>query len=153
MNQKGISPLIATVLLIAFTVAIATIIMGWLQGTTLDTTGTVSTKTETMVGCSDASIRIEHVYVDNSTQNVSIVVLNTGYKNFTTVTGVLYATNGSYCTGSLDSLTVGATSSVLLNNSDCPDLNSSSFSKAIVNTECGGISDKQEYESDKVSIS
>ncbi|MBI2971034.1 MAG: hypothetical protein HYY37_01295, partial [Candidatus Aenigmarchaeota archaeon] len=43
--MKGISPLLAAVLLIAVTVAIATLVMGWVSTTVRTTQTTVSNKT------------------------------------------------------------------------------------------------------------
>lgn len=46
MTKRGISPLIATVLLIGFTVALAAVIMNWAIGFTKDTTGGVGEQNE-----------------------------------------------------------------------------------------------------------
>src|SRR3989338_11366707 len=78
--MKGISPLIAAVLLIAFTVAAATLVMGWFGNVSDWVTKTTSNKTSDSVYCSNAAIAIEEVYVTPG-QNGSAVALvkNTGF--------------------------------------------------------------------------
>ena len=156
MNQKGISPLIASVLLIAFTVALGTLVMGWLSGTVGSTTETVGSKITTAVGCSDAAIEIVHVYVNSTiSKNAFIVVKNAGFYNFTTsITGKIYLNNGSSCsTIALTSLTAGEVKLLNVTASDCPAFTTSTFDRAVVNTECGGVSDTMEYSSSTVTIS
>ena len=136
--------MIAAVLLIAFTVAIATLIMGWFSTITRSTTTTVSNKTSEAVACSNAQVSIEDVYIVlNSTNGVSrVVVKNTGYttlgitslqifnttgNNFSTG----FATVASFPSGSIQSFTITAVS--------IPTC--ASFSKALVTTNCGGIAD------------
>jgi flagellin-like protein len=52
MNSKAISPMIATILLIAFTVAVGAIISVWLTGYTRTTGAAVSGVTEDQIKCS-----------------------------------------------------------------------------------------------------
>ena len=59
--KKGISPLIAGVLLIAFTLAVAAIISGWLTSLTKTTTEKTEKGVSTQVECSKAVIEIEKV--------------------------------------------------------------------------------------------
>jgi len=51
MNSKAISPMIATILLIAFTVAVGGIISVWMTGYTRTTGQSVSSATENMTAC------------------------------------------------------------------------------------------------------
>ena len=141
--MKGISPLIAAVLLIAFTVSIATIILGWFSSFTKGTTANISSQTQTAIGCSAADITVNHIYckynttTHNSTCN--ILVTNTGTKILTSVSAMIVNNIGGFCTGNLttENLTVGSTKSI--NLEDCP-VNSTTFSRAIVTTECPGVS-------------
>jgi flagellin-like protein len=146
--MKGISPLIAAVLLIAFTVAIATLIMGWMSAYTRTTTSNVTSQSETAVECGSAAIKINHVYITGSFGSATgtVVVENTGFKDFTTVNALIASTNGSTCsTGSSTTLSKGEIKSITV-GTDCPD--ASSFERAIVTTECGGVSDYTDKTSD-----
>lgn len=63
---KGISPLVATVLLIAFTVAVAGIIATWLTGFTTTTTEIVGKRSETEVTCAYGSINLRSLKYSNT---------------------------------------------------------------------------------------
>jgi len=140
--MKGLSPLIASVLLIAFTVSIAMIIMGWLSSFARTTTTNITTKTEEALGCSDASIAIEHVYVSGT--SAAIVVKNTGFVDLN-VSGMIVNTTGGTCSttspttvarGETKALSLSECSPSGMGGVGCP-----AFSRAIVTTNCGGVSD------------
>ncbi len=75
LNKKGISPLIATVLLIGFTVALAAVVITWGSGFVQRiTTGTEDRTTRTVTCTSDVNFEITKV--DCNTKAVTIT--NTG---------------------------------------------------------------------------
>lgn len=145
--MKGISPLIAAVLLIAFTVAIATLIMGWFSTLTRTTTATVTNSTSAAVNCADARVSIRDVYIQTggaaAAQVANVIVENTGGSTVGLVslqlintTGNVFGTGftavGSFNKSQLLTFTItGATFAA------CPG----SFSKAVLTTNCGGIGD------------
>ena len=143
--MKGISPLIAAVLLIAFTVAIATLIMGWFSTLTRTTTSAVSNKTTEAVACSNAQISISDVYITAgtvATGNARVVVKNTGYTTLAINSVQVYNTTGQNHSTGFASVNMGPgqTQTISLTNvsvATCPTV----FSKAIVTTNCGGIDD------------
>ena len=57
-NKKGISPLIATVLLIGFTVALAAVLMTWGLDYIRGTTDKVGDQTDQYLLCSDLAFEI-----------------------------------------------------------------------------------------------
>ena len=132
--MKGISPLIASVLLIAFTVAVATIVMGWFTTFTRTTTANVSTQANNVVGCSSASVQITHVY------NGRVIVENTGFKNFTNVVAAIINTSGGMCNSTATTLAQGQIKAITVTG-DCGTLDDTTFDRAVVTTDCGGISD------------
>jgi len=140
-QSKGISPLIAAVLLIAFTVAIATLIAGWFSTLARSTTATVSNRTDQSVNCAGASITIDQVYatVGNMT-TARAIVRNNGLADLSVVGAVSFNTTGINFTSSTSlpvTLNRGnvTTLSFLVNLSGCPG----AFSKTIVTTSCGGV--------------
>jgi len=143
--MKGISPLIAAVLLIAFTVAIATLIMGWFSTLTRTTTSAVSNKTTEAVACSNAQISISDVYITAGagvTGSARVVVKNTGYTTLAVNSVQVYNVTGhNHSTGFASvSMGPGATQTFSITGvgvATCPTV----FSKAIVTTNCGGIDD------------
>lgn len=57
-NKKAISPLIATVLLIGFTVALAAVVMTWGGGFIRKTTESTETSAETTLACANLNLEI-----------------------------------------------------------------------------------------------
>lgn len=138
--MKGLSPLIASVLLIAFTVSVAMIIMTWFTSFARGTTENISATGETAVGCSSAGISIEHIYISGT--NGVIVVRNIGFVPLD-VTGMIVNTTGGACsTASATTVGVGETKALSLSGCQGIQSNCSGFSRAIVSTNCAGIGDE-----------
>lgn len=78
--KKGISPIIATVLMIAFTVAVAGILSGWLTAFTTTSTQTVKSQSDTELTCSYGgisigSLRFSGGYLSGNVDNTRTVSL------------------------------------------------------------------------------
>lgn len=137
--MKGVSPLIAAVLLLAFTISISMIVMGWLSSFTRVTTENVSYSSTQAISCSSASISIERVYVTGT--SASIIVKNDGFSNLN-VTGMIINSTGGTCSSSATYVTAGNLTSLTL--TECYGIIASTcagFSRAIVNTNCAGTQD------------
>ncbi len=76
--KKGISPLVATVLLIAFTLSIAGLLGGWLTSLTKSETDTIQQGSDILVNCSSGVIDITDVICTNSSQQLRVAVANLG---------------------------------------------------------------------------
>jgi len=139
-SSKGISPLIAAVLLIAFTVSISMIVMGWFGTFTRTTTTNITETSKTAVSCATASIEIDHVYVDNTANITKFVVENTGQVNLT-VNALIVNTTGGMCINNSDT-PVGAGKMATISMSNCTGITNTTFSKALVTTSCPGITDE-----------
>jgi flagellin-like protein len=145
--MKGISPLIASVMLIAFVMAIGILVMGWMSTLTRTTTATVTNSTDTAIGCSSASINIDEVYVTTGSTNgtVRAIVKNTGYKDGMQVSNAVLLTNTgmnySVSNPTLPYSNFNKGDIVTLQFSNVSIASCTSFSKVIVTTNCGGISD------------
>ncbi len=67
MNKKGVSPLIATVLLIGFAIALAAVVMNWGLGFMQETTDATEKQTRSALVCaSDLQFSIENVDCPNN---------------------------------------------------------------------------------------
>jgi len=75
--KKGISPFLATVLLIAFAIAVAAIFGGWMTSFTSETTEEVQERSEKRVTCSYGGIALEDLAYNISSRNFSGKVENT----------------------------------------------------------------------------
>ena len=79
LRRKGISPLIASVLLIAFTLSIGAFMSAWLQDVTKKQTQAAvdNSKPE----CQFSALNIQNVTYTNSTNRLKIDIENTGTKS------------------------------------------------------------------------
>ncbi len=145
--MKGISPLIAGVLLIALTVTIAILVTAWTTSFTSTTQSGVGNKSTELVSCSGAAVDIEAVYLRNN-ENATVVVKNTGLINDIQITGAqIYLLNGTNTTASnattlpitnFDRGNIVSISFVRIQNLlTCPG----NFSQVVVQTGCPGAAD------------
>ena len=114
--MKGISPIIATILLIVMTVAIAGLMYAWLSGTFSSLTG--ATSSQVAAATQVTSFSVPQVYV--SSGNIYAVIYNNGNvpinNNTLTITAAeYYASNASY-----DGNTDTCTASVISGKSPIP---------------------------------
>ena len=142
--MKGISPLIATVLLVVIVVSIATILMTWTSTFTSSTTKNVQNKSDTAFNCASANIIIEDVYlVNGSSAVVRTIVKNIGVIDDLSINSAqAYNTTGGNFTAS--GVPIGnfdAGNIVTLQFSGVGMTKCSDFSKVIVTTSCSGVAD------------
>jgi flagellin-like protein len=80
--MKGISPLIATVLLIAFTLSVAGLLGGWFSGLTKTQTETIEKSSGETMNCTGSLVSIVDVLCGNTTPDapntLRIVIANEG---------------------------------------------------------------------------
>ncbi len=155
--MKGISPLIAGVLLIAITVTIAMIITAWATGITSSAQSGVTNKSAEMVGCSGALIDIETVYLITpaGSANATVIVKNSGLVNdLQIISAQIFLANGTNVSAqSLPVTNFDRGNIVALNfrnvalGSSCPG----NFSRVSVESTCPGAADTfdAQYESPK----
>jgi len=144
--MKGISPLLAAILLIAVTVSIATLVMGWVSTVVRGSQATVENRTTEAVNCASAGISIDDVYVTaGSSGTARVIVRNSGQADDLAIqsadiynrTGDRFGSDGLTLTD-FDRGEVATLSFSLVSTGSCP----SDFVEAIVSTDCPGISAK-----------
>jgi len=91
--NKGVSPLIATVLLIAFTIAVGGIISVWLTSFTTTTTQTVGKQSETQILCGTGGIQLSNVGYCSS--YITGYITNTGSISLGSITFTVLYSNAS----------------------------------------------------------
>ena len=144
--MKGITPLLATVLLVSTVFIIGLLVTSWLGTLTRQTTEQASNKTTEATQCASAGISIEDVYL--RTPNITrVIIRNSGQAdNLNVIGATVFNTTGHSATtagpsdfdkGNVTTITVESAQATL-NFSSCP----AAFSKVIVTTNCGGISDE-----------
>ena len=94
-NKKGISPLIATVLLIGFTVALAAVVITWGSGFVQRVTeGTDKRTTESLACTGDLNFEISKVTCGTGGGNGTVLVDNKGSINIINIALRTFNTNG-----------------------------------------------------------
>ena len=141
--MKGVSPLVATVLLIVIVVSLGGVIFSWMSGFTTQSTNRMQNRTAEVVDCTGAATKIEAVYLRNGTNaSVRAVVQNTGTaKNIiqdaraTTADGRMFDASNipvSIKPGEVTTLVFDG-----LGTQNC-----SSFSKVSIDTACTDVGDE-----------
>lgn len=102
--MKGISPMIATVLLIAFTLAIAGIFSGWLTSFTKSTSTTVQERSDTRVTCSYGGIALSNLEYNTTASNGNITgnIENTDIVDLGDIDIEIFFTNATRYLGDLN---------------------------------------------------
>ena len=139
---KGVSPLIASVLLIVIVVSLVAIISGWLNTFMTDTRETVSNRTDASVQCTGASLVIETVYANfanGTAANARAIVKNDGVTDkVSIVSAQLYNTTGSNFSVTspmpVTDFAPGAIRTLIFENVSLPSC--SAFSQVVVSTQC-----------------
>ncbi|MBI4018109.1 MAG: hypothetical protein HY368_00700 [Candidatus Aenigmarchaeota archaeon] len=140
--MKGVSTIIATVLLLAITVLISLVVSTSFTQITKEQTSTVSTRTTQAVNCTSSDINVEAVYLDTGPSNQSrVTVRNSGQINENIVAAKMYNKTGieaASITTYPAAIAKGSLTTLLFNISGSGGLNvtCSSFSQVIVSTEC-----------------
>lgn len=78
MSLKGVSPLVATVLLIAFVVAVAGIISSWANSFASSQTQLVGQQSSISITCSYGHILMQNLRFQSGPQRLSGTIVNTG---------------------------------------------------------------------------
>ncbi|PSH01972.1 MAG: hypothetical protein BRC27_00220 [Nanohaloarchaea archaeon SW_10_44_10] len=90
MERKGISPIIASVLLLAVSLAVVGIFSGWAPKLAQDVTQSTSNSTYETIACNEASVEIRSAYYDSASNNVTLSVRNDGDENLTSLSLVAF---------------------------------------------------------------
>ena len=140
MERKGISPLIAAVLLIAFTMAVAAILTAWVTSFTQRTTEDVGNTSEQLVSCSFAGLSIYDAILGTD-DSMTISMANTGTKDLNGVSVVIFHSNGTTYSDTVDALESGNVDDITIPVAS--DVDASDISRVrIASTECPEVTDE-----------
>jgi len=70
----GISPLLASIMLIAIVVTVGSLTSGWMTSTVRSVAASTTNKTETGLDCSGASVSIDNIYMVGSNNPAATVL-------------------------------------------------------------------------------
>lgn len=129
--MKGISPMIASVLLIAFTVAIGGFFITWLSSTTSIQTTSVGSAGEKAAQCGTTTIVVKEVRYSTSSSRVNVTVIHSsGVEPLRNVS--VTVTGGGISNSSDDSISSGVISkNVRYSSSDFKPGQSEAFSVTV----------------------
>lgn len=138
--RKGISPFIASVLLIAFAITVAGIYSGWITSFTKTTTETVKEHSEKRVTCSYGGIALDDVKYNRTSRNLSGTVENTDIIALGNIDFEIFYTDASR--GKLDlnmTLEPGEKNTF---NQNVPKMNITDYTEIRVLTNCSNVYDE-----------
>ena len=142
--MKGLSPLIAIVLLIAITLTVISIMMGWVTDLVTGQTGTIGNKTSEAVECTGAVITIDDVYIDFSTNRSRVHVRNSGQLDLGITSASLTNQRGEKASNltafPITGFDKGNIEEIVFNITNVITV-CGNFSKVIVATNCGNAKD------------
>lgn len=138
--MKGISPLLATMLLISITIFVATILMNWSSLFVTTTAGNSENKSEEVINCFNGGINIDDVYLTTGSSGTArAIITNTGTLDHMRVSKAVLLTNlgNNYTitnTGITD-FNRGDVATITFSGINVPAC--ANFSKVIVTSSCG----------------
>lgn len=95
---KGVSPMVAVVLLIAITVLLSGVIFGWIKTFSFAETEKISNRSEELTTCSGSAISVDDVYLDFGSNKSRATVRNTGQLTERITSAQMLNTNGANAT-------------------------------------------------------
>ena len=137
--MKGITPLIATVLLIALTLAVAGIFGGWLTSFTKKTGTTVQQSSDIRVTCSYGGIALSSLQYNNTSSNTNITgaIENTDIIDLGDIDVEIFFTNSTRYLADLNiTLKPGEKTTFNFN------INTTTYDKIRVKTNCSNVFDQ-----------
>ena len=139
--MKGISPLVASVLLIAITMSVAGILAFWVSSFTSQTLPKMNRTEE----CRFSNFEIVSCSIDRFTGNLSFILRNVGQYDILDLAVYVFTTDNTISPKvSLNSsLSIGEYKSFILSNSST-NVPAEKFSKLVITTSCPELS-KESY--------
>ena len=123
-GKRGVSPLIATVLLIAFAVALGAVVMNWGRSYAQETADSVRQKSDIDVKCS-IDVRLDVAKIGSTPQlcyggqgtvgYIEATLLNTGSKDITAFRLTVLGAGGVYTNTTLNGTTIPAAGAIFSN--------------------------------------
>lgn len=117
-RRPGISPLIAAVLLIAFTMAVAAIITTWATTFTQERSQQLSNRSEQMVQCSYAGMDVYDAVYDSTNSQTDVSIENTGTVDFNNISVSTFTGASVQARTYISSLSSGEVESITISNTN-----------------------------------
>ena len=140
MVRKGISPILASVLLLAVTLSVAGVFSGWAPDIAKKVTDQTTNNTEHQLNCNKASAELISATYNSSGNDVAITLRNNGREDLSNLILAAFDSND----GLMDqTVNVSADSGTLINDS-ISSLSSKPASIQLYSETCGDVTDELE---------
>lgn len=134
MSRKGISPIIASVLLLAVALSVVGVFSGWAPQLAQDVTDSTENSTMETIACNEASLEIRSAYWDG-TDTLTVNLRNSGSEDLNDINIVAYDS---------DEQIIGQTSGISLSSGNISDeavsgVSSEPAQVEVLSSECGSV--------------
>jgi|AntDeeMinimDraft_5_1070356.scaffolds.fasta_scaffold00046_53 flagellin-like protein len=136
MSKKGISPILASVLLLAVTISVAGVFSGWAPNLAQTVTDQTSNQTEHRLECNDASAEFISASYESTDSEINIALRNNGRADFEELILVAFDSNDGLMAQTNISIDAGNVA-----NTTISSVNSVPSYVNLYSQECGDISD------------
>lgn len=120
MRKKGVSPIIASVLLLAVSISVVGIFSGWAPNLVQGVTEETENSTYKTLGCNEAGIEIRSAFYDTNSGDLTVSLRNTGPENLPKISVVAYTGNQTIIDQTETNITSGEVKGVTFNAGSQP---------------------------------
>ena len=141
IGKKGISPLIASVILIAFVIAVAAIAGNFFTGFTEKQKVTVETKGGTLIDCSVTRMEIDPDTINTAASGLNFIASNLGEEDISNIKIVVFDNASSIDTVTASPSTLSKSTSIKIENGSAFSSVDPAFAYYIklTTTDCPGV--------------
>ncbi len=116
MTRKGISPILASVLLLAVTISVAGVFSGWAPSLAQSVTDQTGNQTEQRLACNQASAEFISANYDSGNSEVDIALRNDGGEDFNELILVAFSSEDTLLAQSNISIDSGNVANTTVSN-------------------------------------
>ena len=116
MNKKGISPILASVLLLAVTISVAGVFSGWAPNLAQTVTEQTGNQTEQRLACNQASAEFISANYDSGNSEIDVALRNDGGADFNELILVAFDSNDNLLAQSNISIEAGKVDNTSIRN-------------------------------------
>lgn len=137
MNKKGISPILASVLLLAVTISVAGVFSGWAPNLAQTVTEQTGNQTEQRLACNQASAEFISANYDSGNSEIDVALRNDGGADFNELILVAFDSNDNLLAQSNISIEAGN-----VDNTSISNVNSAPSYVNLYAQECSDVTDR-----------
>ncbi|MEA3230036.1 MAG: hypothetical protein U9P44_03905 [archaeon] len=138
MRRKGVSEVLAIVIILGFIISIATFLTHWSKTYVKDMAEDVTDEGDTASSCMRELIMVSDIYINTSSGSITLAIDNRGTSSARIDSVIAYNLSGDYCILDVSPDTISAGGMAFAGNSTCQIFNlCSAFHYVEATTLCG----------------